>query len=199
MGRIRTLPSPALVVALLALVAAVTGAAVAKNGKTVTKKQAKNIASNQITQRAPGLSVAHAGSADEAVNADAVGGQRIVKIFAKLPAPTPSFTKIADLGGGFELRAACPNGIGAELVLAFTRTVGVDLKAGLISDSGSSLQDDDTLGPTDINLSDNILGETSFSAATTDGTVVSGTVGFDTPGSFNSELVCAFYGHAIMG
>jgi hypothetical protein len=199
MSRIRALPSPAMVVALLALIAGITGAAVAKSGKTVTKKQAKNIANNQITSRAAGLSVAHAGDASEATNASAVGGQKIIKVFAKLPVPTPAFTTIADLGGGFELQGACPNGTGAELQLAFTQSIGVDLKAGLISDSGSTIEADDTLGPTTLSLNDNILGETSFSAATTSGTVVSGTLGFDTPGSFNGESVCAFYGHVIVG
>jgi hypothetical protein len=199
MSRIRALPSPALVVALIALVAAVSGAAVAKGGKTVTKKQAKNIANNQIAAKAPGLSVSHATTAGSADSAEVVDGQRVIKVFAKIPSSTPSFATISNLGGGFELQAACPSVTGAQIRLAFTRSVGVDLKAGLISDSGSSLQADDTAGPTTIDLSDNILGETSFSAASTDGTVVSGTIGFDTPGSFNGELVCAFYGHVTEG
>jgi|1186.fasta_scaffold28235_2 hypothetical protein len=202
MSRIRALPSPAMVVALLALVAGITGAAIAKGGRTVTKKQAKTIANNQILAKAPGLSVSHAGTAGtagSATSAETVGGQRVIKVFAKLPSPTPSFTTIANLGGGFELQAACPNVTGAELRLAFTQSIGVDMKAGLISSSGSSLQEEDTTGPTSIDLSDSILGETSFSGATTSGTVVSGTVGFDTPGSFSGELVCAFYGHVTEG
>jgi hypothetical protein len=165
----------------------------------VTKKQAKSIANNQIAAKAPGLSVSHAATAGSADSADVVDGQRVIKVFAKVPGSTPSFTTIANLGGGFELQAACPNVTGAQLRLAFTRSVGVDLKAGLISDSGSSMQADDTAGPATIDLSDNILGETSFSAASTDGTVVSGTLGFDTPGSFNGEFVCAFYGHVLEG
>jgi hypothetical protein len=205
MSRIRALPSPAMVVALLALIAGVAGAAVAKGGKTVTKKQATKIANNQIDARAPGLSVAHAGSAgtaDSAADASQVGGQRVVKVFAKVPLPTPALTTIANLGGGFRLAGACPSGGRAELELFFDRTEGVDLKAGTIGDvGGAEINGDDTAGPTSINLSgtNNVTGEASFSAATTSGTVVSGTVGFNTPGSFNSELVCAFYGQVIEG
>lgn len=110
MGRIRALPSPALVVAVIALVAGITGVAIAKGGKTVTKKQAKSIANNQIAAKAPGLSVAHASSANRADDADAVSGQRITKVFAKVPASTTSRT-IATLGGGFRIEAACPGGI----------------------------------------------------------------------------------------
>jgi hypothetical protein len=72
-------PSPAMIVALAALVVALAGTAMAAptaiksilNKKE--KKQAKNIAKNQINALAPGLSVKHAdtaGSADAAKRAD---------------------------------------------------------------------------------------------------------------------------------
>ena len=72
-------PSPAMIVALAALVVALAGTAMAAptaiksilNKKE--KKQAKNIAKNQINALAPGLSVKHAntaGSADSAKHAD---------------------------------------------------------------------------------------------------------------------------------
>lgn len=58
-------PSPAMVVAIAALVAALTGSAVAGVVTTVSldrqeKKQVKRIANKRITKRAPGLSVANA-------------------------------------------------------------------------------------------------------------------------------------------
>ncbi len=67
-------PSPTLVVAILALVAAVTGAAVAQPAakKAVTKKKVKKIATKQINKLAPGLSVANA---DTAGDANTVGGK----------------------------------------------------------------------------------------------------------------------------
>ena len=62
-------PSPALIVAVLALVAAVAGTAIAGDdlGATtskLTKKKVKKTANKQITKRAPGLSVANADTLD---------------------------------------------------------------------------------------------------------------------------------------
>lgn len=69
-------PSPAMIVAMTALIVALAGTAMAAptaiksilNKKE--KKQAKNIAKNQINALAPGLSVKHADSADSAKHAD---------------------------------------------------------------------------------------------------------------------------------
>jgi hypothetical protein len=73
MGRIRTSrPSPAIVVAVLALVAALAGTAAAgpdTSISAVTKAKVKRIAGKEIEKKAPGLSVAHAASADSATNA----------------------------------------------------------------------------------------------------------------------------------
>jgi hypothetical protein len=66
-------PSPAMVVAIVALIVALTGTAV--GAVFITKKQAKKIAKNQanneISKRAPGLAVA---SANTANNADRLDG-----------------------------------------------------------------------------------------------------------------------------
>ncbi|MGZ5312059.1 MAG: hypothetical protein ACXWEA_08380 [Solirubrobacterales bacterium] len=56
-------PSPALVIACIALVAALGGTAIA--GGVINGKKAKNIANKQITKRAPGLSVANAANAED--------------------------------------------------------------------------------------------------------------------------------------
>jgi hypothetical protein len=69
MKRVIRRPSPAMVVAIVALIAALGGTAIA--GGVINKKKAKNIANNVVTQRAPGLSVASAKTAD---NANALGG-----------------------------------------------------------------------------------------------------------------------------
>jgi hypothetical protein len=63
-------PSPAMIVAIVAVVLALGGSAVAALGKK-DKKQVRNIANGEITKRASGLAVK---SADTAKNADAVGG-----------------------------------------------------------------------------------------------------------------------------
>ena len=62
MKRVFRRPSPAMVVAIVALIAALGGTAIA--GGALNKKKVKNISNNQITQRAPGLSVSSAKSAD---------------------------------------------------------------------------------------------------------------------------------------
>lgn len=65
----RARPSPALVVGVIALVAALAGTAVAEqatiSAKPVTKKKAKKIAKKEIKKAAPGLSVGSALALDE--------------------------------------------------------------------------------------------------------------------------------------
>jgi hypothetical protein len=72
MQRIRTSrPSPALIVAVLALVAVFAGSAIAGTGAStsaLTKPKVKKIARKQINKLAPGLSVANAQSATTAAN-----------------------------------------------------------------------------------------------------------------------------------
>jgi hypothetical protein len=64
MYRFKRRPSPAMVVAILALIAGIAGTAIA--AVPVTKKTVNKI----ITNRAPGLSVSHAKTADTANNAN---------------------------------------------------------------------------------------------------------------------------------
>jgi hypothetical protein len=73
MKRVFRRPSPAMVVAIVALIAALGGSAIAgvatvsvlsKKDKKKVKNIAKNQANNQITARAPGLSVGSAGTAN---------------------------------------------------------------------------------------------------------------------------------------
>ena len=69
------MPSPAIVISIVALVFAVGGGfAVAKKHHHSDTKSDKKIANKQITKRAPGLSVAHAKTADKATDADKLGG-----------------------------------------------------------------------------------------------------------------------------
>ena len=71
--RFRRLPSPALVIASIALILAVGGGsfALAITDKKSDKRIAKRVSNRQITRRAPHLSVNHANSAD---NATQLGG-----------------------------------------------------------------------------------------------------------------------------
>jgi hypothetical protein len=71
MKRVFRRPSPAMVVAIVALIAALGGTAI--GAAFVTKKQSKKIAKNQVNKLAPGLSVASAKSADSATSATTAG------------------------------------------------------------------------------------------------------------------------------
>jgi hypothetical protein len=82
MRRIKARVSPAMVVAILALVAAVTGVAFAGGkGKPITKKKANAIATRVADQRiaaaAPNLTVKSAGSAESAGTAGSAGSLRM--------------------------------------------------------------------------------------------------------------------------
>jgi hypothetical protein len=96
-------PSPAMIVAVTALIVALAGTAMAAptaiksilNKKE--KKQVKNISKNQVNALAPGLSVKHANTAgsadtakraDVATNADALGGQPLANIATARSDPT---------------------------------------------------------------------------------------------------------------
>jgi hypothetical protein len=75
MGRLSrgSRPSPAIVVAVLALVAALAGTALARPQATtsaISKKKVKKIATKQIKKLAPGLSVANAVNAENAASAE---------------------------------------------------------------------------------------------------------------------------------
>jgi len=74
MGQIRaSRPSAAMLVAVLALVAALAGTAVAGSdvqSSAINKKKVKKIADKEINKLAPGLSVAHAATANNATSAD---------------------------------------------------------------------------------------------------------------------------------
>jgi hypothetical protein len=76
MGSIKTWrPSPAIVIAIAALIAALAGTAIAGTSagtSALNRSKVKKIVTKQIDARAPGLSVAHANTAG---NADKLGGE----------------------------------------------------------------------------------------------------------------------------
>src|SRR3954452_3302085 len=103
---IRLRPSPAFIVATVALFIAIGGSAYAAgpiNGKLIKnhsiagkKLKADTLGVNQISESSLGTvpHAATAGRADSAANADAVGGTTIRKVFYAPPTPTPVQTKI---------------------------------------------------------------------------------------------------------
>ena len=92
-----------MVVAMVALIAALGGTAIA--GGALNKKKAKKIANSQITKRAPGLSVASAKSATSAGTAGNVNGVVVTHFFAQ-DSPGVGFHTIATVGG-LTIQASC--------------------------------------------------------------------------------------------
>jgi hypothetical protein len=125
MSRIKR-PSPALVVAILALVAAIAVPAYAltRSEKRVVRKISKAQANKQITKRAPGLAVASARSASD--TGEVHSPARLV-----LNDPSPGDPAVsADLvtAGPFTIRATCMENFGggvqedARLILFSSNT-----------------------------------------------------------------------------
>jgi hypothetical protein len=135
-------PSPALVVAVLALVAGVAGTALAADPvakKAVTKKKVKKIAKKQVTKLAPGLHVASAdtattaGEATRASDADLLDGIDSAKLLrgsgrtfavhgTDAPSGGPSAPIALQIGGNFTLTCNNPASLGSDF--AFTNTGG---------------------------------------------------------------------------
>jgi hypothetical protein len=108
-------PSPAMVVAMIALCLGLGGSAIAAGGvtKSQMKKIAKKQANKQINKREAGLSVAHAKTADSATNAQAatnasaVGGNSVTKFTFLAPDGTGS-TELFNVNG-LRMTASCPD------------------------------------------------------------------------------------------
>jgi hypothetical protein len=111
MKRVLGRPSPAMVIAVVALIAALGGTAIA--GGFTTKKKVNKI----INNRAPGLSVGSAKKADSAAN---VNGVVISRFFAQDAPNTPAHT-IATVGG-LTITGACTAGGLPELRAGLNET-----------------------------------------------------------------------------
>lgn len=139
------LPSPALVVASIALCAAVAGGAIAgthtapraKLTKSSVKKIAKKSADKEIVAKAPGLSVARAQTAASADSVSTVGVTRVVKL-------TPGQTQTVFSKGPLSFVASCVTGGGASRNLTLMLK---SAEAGSAYDGGGGLGD--SFGPGD--------------------------------------------------
>ncbi len=129
-------PSPAVIVAVLALVAALAGTAVAgphASTSAINKKKVKKIAKKQINKLAPGLHVASAESANTATNADLLDGidsasllRGTGRTFAvhgtDAPSGDPSAPIALQIGGNLTLDCNNPASAGSDFT--FTNTGG---------------------------------------------------------------------------
>ncbi len=208
-------PSPALIVASLALVVAIGGTAYATttiSGRTITDHTiaGRKLIDNTLTgTQIKESALATVPKASQAANASKVGGFTVRKVFY---APTTNSTTpktILNLGG-LVLKATCANG---DLEVVMTSTVNHAHLASEMWNSGSGGQADglhwSDFGPTSAqhleSLGDgNAYGETSFTYTRANGTIVNGQVSFDSsdlsplhPGDgdiFNNTAKCLVSG-----
>jgi hypothetical protein len=136
-GSLTRRPSPAIIVAVLALVAALAGTAIAgPNASTsaVSKKKVKKIATKQIKKLAPGLSVASATNADSAANSNALGGKPPGAFASSTSEPYRSI----DTPGQPQFQNSWANFAGFDRMTAFYRDpLGiVHLRGGIITNDG---------------------------------------------------------------
>ena len=195
-------PSGALVVAVIALVFAVVGTAVAANDGSVfpklTKSKVKQIAKKQATkQLKANVSNSHVNLADQATT---VGGLTPHKMFTKIPTGTGATTVLQV--NGLTLTAACAGG-----QLQFTATTSVDnsLFGSNVVNGGTSPAsvggDRSSFGPgATIDVKKSLLrGAGTFTYSQPDGTYVSGTFVADDAATFGNFNGCVVVGTAFSG
>jgi len=217
MGRLikASRPSPAIVIAALALVAAVAGTAFAgpeASTSAINKKKVKKIATKQINKLAPDLSVASAqtansaesantantaATANTALNANAVGNVKVRRVSFRANTGTGP-TQILNVGG-LRLTASCT---GSFAVVARTTANGSSLMS-YSDDAAAATSMDNSFSelPFDVGETRNLVFEDPADQV--------GHTRFDTPGGSTltlqwmatdraaSPFDCFFTGHAM--
>ena len=197
-------PSPAIIVAVVALAFAMVGTAIAGTdglSNKITKSKVKKISKKQATkQLKANVSGSHVNQADDATNAtnatnaDEVGGNKIVQIDFR-PAGAAQAT-ILDLNG-LQMKSDC-NGtndtITAETTVANSEIYFNTVRAGLSETSGN---DNDFNPGESINLhpgqtSRELVGQIRYVSGTGNSVVVQWGSGSDIPGA-----TCLTFGYAI--
>lgn len=117
----RRRPSPAMVVAVVALSLGLVGSAAAGSG-LLGKAQVKKVANTQITKRAPGLTVASAKAADTARTADAAKTADTAKTASSATTATTAnnATKLDGVAADGYQRACEPGAIKGSVVIDTT-------------------------------------------------------------------------------
>ncbi len=150
-------------------------------------------------------SATSAGTAASAGNANTVNGQTVQKVFALVPDGTAAPRAIATFAG-FTLTSTC-SGTNPDIDLVSPAGIAADMKSqgnGGGINPGPVIGGAQGPGPQTLELNrdgtnDNDRGETNFSAALLNGTVVSGVIGFEDSESFVDTDACAIYGHVTIG
>jgi hypothetical protein len=184
---------------------AVSASKIKKNAITTAKIANGAVTGAKLNLGSVGTvpNAAHANTADNANNANTVGGQSVLRIFGQVPAGTTTQQTIATFAG-FTLTSNC-EGTFPDINLVSPAGIATDMKAqGNGIGGGAFVSTPQGNGPQTLTLdrsgaTNNVRGETSFSAALTNGTVVSGEIGYDDSNSFATNPTCAIYGHVTVG
>jgi hypothetical protein len=186
-------PSPALVVASLALAVALSGTAVAAplrhfvgsiNGADIQKHTISGPKLKDDTVTGTQVNESSLGTVPNSTNADTVDGFSIRKVFYAPTKNNATPKKILDVGG-LVLMATCANG---DVEVVMTSTVDhAHLSSEMWNSAGGGNPDGlhhSDFGPNSAtrleSLGDgNAYGETTFTYTRSDGTVVNGELSFD--------------------
>lgn len=222
-------PSPAMIVALIALCMSMTGAGYAAS--QITGKQIKNssvtgkdIKDNSLTgsditesklAKVPSAGTAdnattanNAGNANHAATADNIGGQTIKKIYFNAPINTPTTTVFE--GGGLKITADCDSTWDIHLIASTTKQ-NSSIYGFLRGDDNENATDEDDFETNAFNVGTNfdLLQVTSATANTTGNVsyvefTYAATDGSVATGTIqtdenHSPKSCQAYGHVTVG
>ncbi len=195
-------PSPALIVAAIALTFAMVGTSVAQDPVAkLTNKKVKRVAKKQIRKAAPNLSVARAVGADLATNATRVNNLSVQEFAAK-PAPGTALAAVATLGT-LSLQAGCQ--ADGDPLLSIAPAPGAasqaDRTAITLSGENSTFGNGNSTLPASglvVLNGDDDLASGSIEAVTSAGAVTTIQFAARSAGNFNPpENVCLVWGTAI--
>ena len=194
------IPSPALVISIIALIAALGGGyAIAKGGD---KKSDKKIANKQITKRAPGLSVLHAKTADNATdsgNAAKVGGSSVITIYKTQPPGTSEQTIFSS--GPFTITMACTVGDRTDGVLKVSASETQANSEGQSDNGGAFTQEDNGTGTSTVDITDTSNrsdGGSTFAGSTSAGASISGQVDWSPADETFNTNACVLSGFVFV-
>ncbi len=180
------LPSPAIVISLIALALALGGTAVAAGTSSHADKKADT---KLIRQLAPTLSVKHADSATT------VGGQTVTRIFATV-VPGASAKQVYS-AQGLTLSFSCPTATNDQVVANGPAGGNANLVVEGNGQSGAFESRTEHINPTaNVEIGNGNYGTGVAEYGTSNGHVVSVTYGFDDASSGISSN-CSMWGDAI--
>ncbi len=134
-------------------------------------------------------------------SANTVNGQSISKLMLKVPTPgSGTTTSTLYSANGLTILAECDSSGNASLVANGPSSNDSELTVSGASNSGSFASQTNNLGASsNATLGPAASGESSFSYASSSGTVLTGGIGYQKANSFATYAGCAFFGDITSG